>query len=57
MSSSTPGPLATSSVLYAAAKFIGEECREKNVAFIECKARDDDPRVCLEKVRRRRDGQ
>lgn len=41
--------MATSSVLYAAAKEIGSRCESQNRAFLECKATHDDPASCLEK--------
>lgn len=39
--------MAQSSVLYAAAKEIGETCRAQNRAFLACKATDEDPAACL----------
>lgn len=41
--------MATSSVLYAAAKEIGTACDAQNRAFCACKAVDEDPAVCLAK--------
>lgn len=41
--------MATSSVLYAAAKEIGSRCESQNRAFLECKAADENPAACLEK--------
>lgn len=39
--------MATSSVLYAAAKEIGTHCDPENRAFLQCKASNDDPALCL----------
>lgn len=41
--------MATSSVLYAAAKEIGSTCDDQNRAFLLCKASDQDPAACLDK--------
>lgn len=41
--------MATSSVLYAAAKEIGSKCKSQNRAFLECKAADENPSACLQK--------
>ena len=39
--------MATSSVLYAAAKEIGTTCEAINREFIKCKVEDDEPSACL----------
>lgn len=39
--------MATSSVLYAAAKEIGTTCETINRDFLKCKAADDEPSACL----------
>lgn len=39
--------MATSSVLYAAAKEIGATCESENRAFLACKVADEDPSACL----------
>lgn len=39
----------TSSVLYAAAKEIGAVCNDENIAFLACKAKDENPSACLDK--------
>lgn len=39
--------MATSSVLYAAAKEIGSKCSSENRAFLKCKANDPNPSACL----------
>ncbi|CAN8069055.1 unnamed protein product [Agarophyton chilense] len=41
--------MATSSVLYAAAKEIGATCNAENRAFLKCKSIDEDPAACLDK--------
>lgn len=41
--------MATSSVLYAAAKEIGVTCDAENRRFLECKAKDEEPSACLDK--------
>ncbi|PXF49139.1 NADH dehydrogenase [ubiquinone] 1 alpha subcomplex subunit 8-B [Gracilariopsis chorda] len=41
--------MATSSVLYAAAKEIGATCDAENRAFLKCKNADEDPAACLDK--------
>lgn len=41
--------MATSSVLYAAAKEIGAACTVENRNFLNCKAQDEDPSACLDK--------
>lgn len=41
--------MATSSVLYAAAKEIGSRCESQNRAYLECKAADENPAACLKK--------
>lgn len=41
--------MATSSVLYAAAKEIGATCDEENRSFLKCKAEDEEPSACLDK--------
>jgi NADH dehydrogenase (ubiquinone) 1 alpha subcomplex subunit 8 len=38
---------AKSSVLYAAAKEIGDACSVENRAFLACKAKDENPESCL----------
>eukprot|EP00871_Galdieria_phlegrea_P005521 jgi/Galph1/5970/GphlegSOOS_G4614.1 len=47
MSSVDEKPLATSSVLYAAAKEIGRRCSKENRAFLECKNKEENPEECL----------
>ncbi|KAA8498764.1 NADH dehydrogenase ubiquinone 1 alpha subcomplex subunit 8-A [Porphyridium purpureum] len=44
-----PAPLATSSVLYAASKYIGILCRGENVSYLECKAEHANPADCLDR--------
>lgn len=44
-----PAAMATSSVLYAAAKEIGATCDAQNRAFLKCKMADEDPAACLDK--------
>uniref|UniRef100_A0A1D1XF84 NADH dehydrogenase [ubiquinone] 1 alpha subcomplex subunit 8-A n=2 Tax=Anthurium amnicola TaxID=1678845 RepID=A0A1D1XF84_9ARAE len=44
-------PVPTSAVLMASWKHIGEECRAENAAFINCKKRDPNPEMCLDKGR------
>ncbi|MQL82411.1 hypothetical protein Taro_014884 [Colocasia esculenta] len=44
-------PVPTSAVLMASWKHIGAECRTQNAAFINCKKRDPNPEVCLDKGR------
>lgn len=41
--------MATSSVLYAAAKEIGATCDSENRRFLQCKAKDEEPSACLDK--------
>lgn len=41
--------MATSSVLYAAAKEIGTICEHENREFLICKSKDEDPSACLHK--------
>lgn len=41
--------MATSSVLYAAAKEIGATCETENRNFFKCKAANEDPEACLDK--------
>lgn len=41
--------MATSSVLYAAAKEIGVTCDAVNRDFLQCKVADEDPAACLDK--------
>lgn len=41
--------MATSSVLYAAAKEIGATCDAQNRRYLECKAKDEEPSACLDK--------
>lgn len=39
--------MATSSVLYAAAKEIGATCQAENRQFLKCKESNDEPSACL----------
>lgn len=41
--------MATSSVLYAAAKEIGATCEAENRNFLKCKTEDEEPSACLAK--------
>lgn len=41
--------MATSSVLYAAAKEIDAACKSENRQFLACKANDEEPSACLDK--------
>lgn len=41
--------MASSPVLYAAAKEIGATCEEENLTFLQCKAGNIEPSVCLDK--------
>lgn len=41
--------MATSSVLYAAAKEIGARCEAENRSYLQCKVKDEDPAACLDK--------
>ncbi|CAM9807834.1 unnamed protein product, partial [Choristocarpus tenellus] len=48
--SDTPLPesqSATSDVLWAAAKVIGSECVDQNLAFLRCKKGSAEPSACL----------
>ncbi|CAM9496808.1 unnamed protein product [Chrysoparadoxa australica] len=45
MSGSAVG--ATADTLHAAAKTIGRECAEPNLAYMKCKAKTDHPEMCL----------
>eukprot|EP00903_Cladosiphon_okamuranus_P015579 g14384.t1 len=38
---------ATRDVLISAAKMIGEDCVDENLAFTKCKAEHSDPEACL----------
>lgn len=40
--------LETGPALMAAAKYIGHFCEDINVAFIQCKADNDNPALCVE---------
>ncbi|KAJ6822966.1 NADH dehydrogenase [ubiquinone] 1 alpha subcomplex subunit 8-B-like [Iris pallida] len=44
-------PIPTSAVLTAASKHIATRCRAENMAFINCKKKDQNPEKCLEQGR------
>ncbi|RZC52433.1 hypothetical protein C5167_020866 [Papaver somniferum] len=44
-------PIATSAVLMASSKHIATFCRAENMAFLNCKKKDQNPEKCLEKGR------
>lgn len=44
-------PVATSAVLYAAARELARVCGRVNADFLACKAKDENPAACLAEVR------
>lgn len=48
-------PVATSAVLYAAARELARVCGRVNAEFLACKAKDENPAACLAEVRWRSD--